>query len=335
MRPAPTVRTGAEARFLRDQYAQMAAGALVLIALALLTATWLARRWTQPLAAIQHATQRLAQGELTMRLPDEPSLAGRSDEIGDVMRNVNRMAEGLQQLEGARRRWLADISHELRTPLTVLRGDIEALHEGVRPLGPEAVAVLHEEVLRLNRLVEDLHLLAISDLQALPCHMQPDDALALLARLVRRYERRAQEAGLNLQLQGPEGLAELPVQWDARRIEQMLSNLLENSLRYTEAPGHLTLRLSMAAGLVTVDVEDSAPGVPAAMLPLLFEPLYRGDTARAQQPGGSGLGLAICAVIAKAHGGQVSASASALGGLCIRVTLPQWAGADPAARSRT
>lgn len=329
MRPAPLVRAGAEAHFLHDQYALIAAGGLGLIVLALLTATWLARRWTRPLAAVQEATQRLAQGELTVRLPDGPDLAGRSDEIGDVMRNVNRMAEGLQQLEGIRRRWLADISHELRTPLTVLRGDIEALHDGVRPLRPEAIAVLHEEVLRLNKLVDDLHLLAISDLQTLPCHMAADDALALVRRLHRRYEARACAAGLDLRLEVPDdqsALNVLTVQWDAGRIEQLLDNLMENSLRYTESPGQVRVRLSCVGAGVRVVVEDSAPGVPPAQRSQLFEPLYRGDAARRSGAGGSGLGLAICQTIAKAHGGRLAVSASALGGLCLTLDLPRSTG---------
>ena len=323
MRPAPVMHTGADARFLHDQYTLLAAGSLGLIALALITGTWLARRWTRPLEAVKEATQRLAQGELTVRLPDGPDLGGRSDEIGDVIRNVNRMAEGLQQLESARRRWLADISHELRTPMTVLRGDIEALHDGVRPLRPEAVAVLREDVLRLNRLVDDLHLLAISDLQTLPCQMADDDAVAMMQRLQRRYDRRATAAGLDLQLQVPDDMPALYVRWDASRIEQLLANLLDNSLRYTRAPGEVRMRLELSDTVVRMVVEDSTPGIPGGDLSLLFEPLYRGDAARHGESKGSGLGLAICRVIATAHDGELSAAASALGGLRLTLILPQ------------
>lgn len=335
MRPAAALKNGSEARFLRDQYTLIAAGSLGLIALALLTATGLARRWTQPLAAVQDATQRLAQGELTVRLLPGPSLADRSDEIGDVMRNVNRMAEGLERLDGARRRWLADISHELRTPLTVLRGDIEALQDGVRPLRLEAIGVLHEEVLRIGKLVDDLHLLAISDLRALPCHFAPVDACALLQRLTHRFEGRADAAGLTLSLQLPDSpaalamLEVLEVQWDADRIEQLLANLMENSLRYTDAPGLIKIHLQHADSTVRVRVEDSSPGVPLAQLLQLFEPLYRTDTARERTRGGSGLGLAICEAIAHAHGGHLDASVSTLGGVCITLTLPQRAKAQP------
>ena len=322
MRPSPIVRTGAEARFLRDQYILIAAGGLGMMVLALLTATWLARRWTRPLSAVKDATQRLAQGELTVRLGDDPTLAGRSDEIGDVVRNVNRMADSLQQMERARRRWLADISHELRTPLTVLHGDIEALRDGVRPLRPEAIAVLHEEVLRLNRLVDDLHLLAISDLQALPCHMADDDAVAMLERLMKRFQERASAAGLSLRLTLPAETRALTVRWDAGRIEQLLGNLLSNSLRYTHAPGEVRVALEHHGDRVRVVIDDTAPGVPSAQLSQIFEPLYRADSARNRASGGSGLGLAICQAIARAHGGTLEASASSLGGLRVTLELP-------------
>lgn len=326
MRPAPTVRTGAEGRFLADQYILMAAGGGGLMVLALITATWLARRWTKPLVAVQDATRRLAQGELSVRLPSVPSLAQRSDEIGDVIRNVNLMAEDLQKMEGARRRWLADISHELRTPLTVLRGDIEALHDGVRSLKPEAIGALHQEVLRLNRIVDDLHLLAIADLQSLPCHMADDDAVVLLHRLHERYENRARDAGLSLRFQVPDGLTSLYVFWDRGRIEQLMDNLLENSLRYTHAPGHILLRLEYFDHGVRLLVEDSPPGVSVELLAQIFEPLYQVDTSRSGSYRGSGLGLAICQVIAKAHGGQLIASASALGGLTFSLEIPQTSG---------
>ena len=143
--------------------------------LALGGALWLARQWVRPLLAVQAATARIAQGELDVRVPVE-----RGDEIGDVVRNVNAMAASLQRIEGARRRWLADLSHELRTPLTVLRGEIEALVDGVRQPGEAALRSLREDVLRLGRLVDDLHLLAMADLQALPCHFADADAVQIV-----------------------------------------------------------------------------------------------------------------------------------------------------------
>ena len=312
----PPASTAVDARFLRSQYSGIATVAAALMALALLLAWWLARRWVRPLAAIQTATGRIARGDLGVRLHLD-----RSDEIGDVVRNVNAMAESLQRLEGSRRRWVADISHELRTPLAVLRGEIEALTDGVRPLSQAAMQSLHEEVLRLGALVNDLHLLAMSDLKALPCQFAPVDAVVLLKGIQQRFATRAAAKGLQLSLDG--GAApQVSVQWDTARIEQLLGNLLENSLRYTDAPGKIACSLQRMGDQVILTVQDSAPGVKLADLPRLFDPLYRADAARSREAGGSGLGLAICQAIVQAHGGRITAGASELGGLAVRIALP-------------
>lgn len=316
LRPLAPAPDASEARFLRSQYLGIALLAGVLLLLALAGAVWLARQWVRPLHAMQEATARIAQGELAVRVG-----VVRGDEIGDLVRNVNAMAESLQRIEGARRRWLADLSHELRTPLTVLRGDIEALVDGVRPLTAQAVTMLREDVLRLGRLVEELHLLAIADLQPLPCHFGHADAAQIVREAVQRHARAAAEAGLVLQEMDVPAHA-VPVLWDATRIAQLLGNLLQNSLRYTDAPGTVAVSLQLLGERVQVCVDDTAPGVPDADLARVFEPLWRADPARGRHDGGSGLGLAICEAIAKAHGGHIRASASALGGLRIVAELP-------------
>jgi two-component system sensor histidine kinase BaeS len=316
MRPVPLVPDAVEAAFLHRQYLGIALLGSVLMALGLLAARGLAGRWIRPLLEIQDATARIARGQFTMRLP-----ATRGDEIGDLMRNVNSMAEGLQHLEGARRRWIAEISHELRTPLTVLRGEIDALADGVRPLTQEASASLREEVLRLGAMVDDLHLLAMADLNALPCYFQECDAVQLVQRVQQRFERRADTLGISLAIRTPhEGI--LPVYWDAQRMEQVLSNLIDNSLSYTDAPGSVRISIERHRDRVRMLVDDSKPGVPTADFGRLFDPLYRTDTARGRHRGGSGLGLAICAALVRAHAGRITASASELGGLSICVDMP-------------
>ena len=145
----------------------------------------------------------------------------------------------------------------------------------------------------------------------------------MLERLKVRFESRALAAGLNLHVQWPAHVIELRVHWDAGRIEQLMANLLENSLRYTHAPGQILVRLEFDEHIVRLVVEDSAPGVSDSHLPLLFEPLYRVDAARSYESGGSGLGLAICQVIANAHGGHMTVAGSGLGGLSLRLELPR------------
>ncbi len=324
---AAAVPDAVESRFLRTQYLGILAVALALVVLALASAWWVARRFVRPLLAVQDATARIARGEFDVRLAGSHHGTSRGDEIGDLVRNVNRMASGLQRLEGARRRWVADISHELRTPLAVLRGEIEALVDGVRPLRHEAMLSLREEVLRIGALVDDLHLLSMSDMNALPCHFAALDALPLMAHVAQRFQARAAAAGLTLSTELGATPA-LPVCWDRTRIEQLLSNLIENSLRYTDAPGRIVLAMTHDGERVLIDIDDSAPGVPAADLPRLFEPLYRADAARSRHRGGSGLGLAICEAIVRSHGGGITASLSALGGLHVRIELPVTAGAS-------
>jgi two-component system, OmpR family, sensor histidine kinase BaeS len=310
-----------DARFLRKQYLGITAVATALVLLALASAWWVARRWVRPLLAVQDATARIARGEFDVRLAGPQQGEGRADEIGDLVRNVNAMAEGLQRLEGVRRRWVADISHELRTPLAVLRGEIEALVDGVRPLGHEAVLSLREETLRIGALVDDLHLLAMSDLRALPCQFADFDVVPFVEQIVARFDSRAAAARLSLATDIGVAVAQ-PVCWDRARIEQLLVNLIENSLRYTDAPGRIVVALRLEGERIVIDVDDSAPGVPADDLPRLFEPLYRADAARSRHRGGSGLGLAICDAIVRSHGGRIDASVSALGGVRVRVDLP-------------
>jgi two-component system sensor histidine kinase BaeS len=238
-----------------------------------------------------------------------------------LIRDINSMAEGLEGLESARRRWIAEISHELRTPLTVLRGEIDALAEGIRPLNVEAVASLREEILRLGALVDDLHLLAMADLNALPCYFMEGDAVQLAQRVCQRFERRAIARGISLEIAAPDA-GSLPVYWDSQRMEQVLTNLLDNSVCYTDPPGRIRLSIERRQDRVWLRVDDSKPGVPTLELERLFDPLYRSDAARRRHRSGSGLGLAICAALVRAHAGRITAAPSELGGLSILVDMP-------------
>jgi two-component system sensor histidine kinase BaeS len=316
LKPVPTE---VEVRFLNTQYQSMVAVACVLLVIALGGAMWISGRWVRPLIEVQAATEKIAQGDFDTRLNTI-----RTDEIGDAMRNINQMAAGLKKLEGTRRQWIADMSHELRTPLTVLRGEIDALIDGVIMLTPQALLSLREEVLQLNALVDDLHLLAMSDLKALPCYFEEVDAACLLEGIVQRFALRATQLGLTLSLH-TELETSMIVRWDAKRIEQLLSNLIDNSLRYTDAPGQVLVRLrSGVENKMVMEVEDAAPGVSKSDLLRIFEPLYRADAARGRSNGGSGLGLAICEQIAKAHHGVIAAEASVLGGVLFHLELPRF-----------
>lgn len=323
-RPEPSDNE-ANARFLKRQFAGLAGLGLAMVAVAALLAIAVARRWMRPLAAAQAATHRLAQGEFDHRLP--PADGRWHDELDDLAQDLNRLAEGLQRLEGSRRRWVAELSHELRTPLTVMRGELDAVADGVRPLNAERLNSLRREVEWLTRLADDFALLARGDLRALPVHRQPTDPAALLAQTRARWAPRLEAAGLASDWQWPD----LPacVAADATRLQQVLDNLLGNALAYTQAPGRVAVqaqRQGAQAWCVTVD--DSPPGVlDTAERERLFEPLYRRDASRTRagqsgDDGGSGLGLSIARALVQAHGGSLRADASPLGGLRLVMELP-------------
>ena len=310
---------GVDANFLRRQYMGLAAVAVGVLLIALVLARWVAVRWARPLAEAQAAARRIAAGEFDVRLPTPREGAGAS-EIAGLHGDINAMAESLSRLESSRRRWIAELAHELRTPLAVLRGEVEALVDGIRPLDRPALVSLQEEVKRLSRLVEDFHLLATSELRALPCEFETVAPAALLQAAVERFTPRAKSLGLVVEAPLP---AVLPAaRWDGARISQLLANLLENSLRYTQPPGLVQLAARSLGAAIEIRVEDTPPGVPGDDLERLFDPLYRADPSRSRAFGGSGLGLAIARAIAQAHGGQLRAEASSLGGLAMVLTLP-------------
>ena len=309
--------TGADASatgFLREQLREIVWLSAGLILLSVLLASGLARHLLRPVAALRDVTARLARGEFEARAP----LLSR-DELAELALHVNAMAQALEQSERQRRQMLADMSHELRTPLTVIRGEIEALIDGIRKADPAALDSLHAEVLRLNKLVDELYQLALADAGDLQYDWQRVDLGALLLPVLERYRPRAAAAGLTLDWTLAQGLT---LEADAGRLTQVLINLLENSVRYTDSGGRIVLALARQDGIAELTVDDSAPGIPDGAHARVFERLYRVDGARSRERGGSGLGLAICKVLVEAHRGTVCALPSALGGVRTVVRLP-------------
>ncbi|MFO1251261.1 MAG: ATP-binding protein [Inhella sp.] len=316
--PRPEAPEVLDQRFLRRQLLGILGVGLLVAALAAALAWRLAGRWLRPLAEVQGASHRLAQGDFAVRLPRRN--APTRNEFDALVDDVNHLAEALQGLEASRRRWLAELSHELRTPLTVLRGELDAVRDGVRPLNSARLESLSTEVNRLRRLADDFHHLALADLQALPCEPLPLDPGALLQQLAERHRPALEAAGLRLEL----ALQPLPdrVRWDGERIVQVLDNLFANARAYTDAPGQLRLSAAHEGAGVRITLDDSPPGVPPALLPRLFDPLFRADPAR-QRGQGSGLGLSIARAWVQRHGGQIDASPSPLGGLRVSLWLPE------------
>jgi len=303
-------------RFVQEQKKAFALIALAMAGVAALLSIPLARQMVRRIRRLAEATHGLASGDFGIRVPAESS-----DELGQLARDFNTLALTLEKNEQARRQWVADISHELRTPLSVLRGEIEAIQDGIRPATPQAISALHGETMKLGRLVNDLYELSLSDLGALAYKRTDTDLAALLSQALDLY--RPEFAARQIALQADAAAGEqFPVFADPDRLHQLFANLLENSLRYTDPGGRLEVRIERRDRTAAVHFRDSGPGVPASEIPKLFDRLYRVEGSRSRATGGAGLGLAICRNIVEAHNGTIAAYPSPLGGLGVMVELP-------------
>lgn len=259
----------------------------------------LVRQITQPLAGLTAASSRIAQGDLTVRVPTQSH-----DELGRLATTFNQMATALETQEELRRNLMADVAHELRTPLAAIQGTVEALQDGIFPADAANLGIIHDEVLLLNRLVDDLRTLANAEAGKLTLHLRPINLGELAERQVVALRYRAVAAAVDVTLQQPLALPLLTA--DEQRLGQVLTNLLDNALRHTPAGGVITLTLAANATSVIITVTDSGEGIAPADLPHVFDRFYRADPARTRASGGSGLGLAIVRELVEAHGGAVT-----------------------------
>lgn len=301
--------------FVREQHHILIVTALCIAAGAALLSLPLSARMVRRIMTLAGATNRLASGQYDIRVETDSG-----DEMGQLARDFNRLAQTLESNEQLRRRWVADISHELRTPLAVLRGEIEAVQDGVRPLAPQTLEVLHGEILHLSRLVEDLYELSLADIGALTYRKQELDWAQLVGQMVESYREQLADHGVGLRFTAAE--QPMPLFGDQERLRQLLANLLQNTLRYTDEGGQLDVCLQAHGAGYHLRLADSAPGVPEEALPRLFDRLYRVEGSRNRAHGGAGLGLALCKSIVEAHSGTIEAAASSLGGLEITIDLP-------------
>lgn len=274
-----------------------------------------AQRLLVPVTPLLEATHRMAMGDYSVRAPTVGA-----DELARLAADLNRLADTLAHNDQLRRDLLADISHELRTPLSVLRGEIEAMEDGVRPLTQDALASLRVEVSLLAKLIDDLYELSLSDIGALTYQFAPVDMTERVATAVMAFRDWFEAKGITLTVHLPDAV--LTVDGDLHRLTQLLGNLFENSLRYTDGGGAVRVYLSSSGAQLRLEIEDSAPGVPDDALPRLFERLFRVEASRSRRSGGAGLGLALCKHIVEAHGGQIIARHSPLGGLALAIVLP-------------
>lgn len=305
-----------EITFRDRQYRLFCVAGCGILALTLLVSFFLSRHLLIPIRKLTQGARALASRQFRTRISVRSS-----DELAALASDFNIMAQAIEKYEKMRQQWLSDISHELRTPLAILMGEIEAMQDGIRGMNSESLNSLHSETVHLSRLVDHLHLLSLADSRNFSLKKNLLNPLHILRQTVHAFQTRLNQRKIQVRFDSEES-KDILLEGDADCLRQLFSNLLENTVRYTESPGSLKIRAAYSGTGLTIDFEDSGPGVPEESLGRLFDRLYRVDKSRSRALGGTGLGLAICKEIVESHGGTVRAANAASGGLRIEIVFP-------------
>lgn len=297
-----------------------AAVAVVVIAGLLIAAALLGRfafRTFRSVSDLVNSTGRLSEGDYSVRMSPSPSAAFRP-----ATEAFNRMAERLERSDDLRRRLLADVGHELRTPLTIMRGELEAVADGVREVDDDEIRRLLDDVAAMERLLDDLETLSTTEAGVLRLDREPIDVVELADVVAGRFRTNAQGRGVTLSVTpevGPGSAIEAEV--DPHRIGEVVANLVANALRAVTEGGRIDVRVSRGQvgdeASVVIEVADDGAGIPADQLDAVFDRFHKGSESN-----GSGLGLTISRGLVEAHGGTIVAMSDVGAGTTMTVTLP-------------
>jgi len=294
--------------------------ALVALAAAVLLSTLAASRLTRAVRLVTDAARRMASGDLATR-----TRAAGSDEVAELGRALDRLAEELSRLESIRRDFVANASHELRTPVSSVRSAAETLRAGALR-DPEAAGrfleIVERNAERLDRLIADLLDLSRIESRESKLDLEPVEVASVAAHVLGHFRERVERKRIRLEWVPPSG--ELPrVRADRRALEQVLTNLVDNAVKYCPEAAEIRVRAASDGDRVRVSVEDNGPGIEAKHLPRLFERFYRVDAGRSRELGGTGLGLSIVKHLVEAMGGAVGVESAPGKGSTFSFTLPR------------
>lgn len=268
------------------------------------------RRFTAPVGDLVEAAGRIQAGDYGVRVDERGP-----PEVRSVARAFNAMTERLEATENQRRSFLADVTHELRTPLSIIRGQAEGIADGVYPGDATHLAPILDAAHTMERLVDDLRTLALSETGSLDLAREPVDIAGLVNESAASFTPQAEAREVALHQDVPAGLP--AVFADPVRIRGVLGNLLANGIAHTPAGGSVTIRAQRSGDYLTVTVSDTGEGISADLLPWIFDRFVKGPGSP-----GSGLGLAIARDLVQAHGGIITAESRPGAGTTVRFTLP-------------
>ena len=276
-----------------------------------------ARNLTNPIRSLQQAAQRISGGDLAVKV--DPRVSRRSDELGDLGRDFDRMSAQIGQLLATQKRMLRDISHELRSPLARLQIALELARKASDDKGEAEHNRIEKEAIRLDELIGQVMSLVRMEDQSGDVEKEPQDIQALLQDVVENASFEASNGGKSVTLKAPGSLV-LSINFEL--IYSAIENIVRNALRYTAPDSEVEIKMEVLVQEVRIRVRDHGPGVSNEALDHLFEPFYRETPARERASGGYGLGLAISAHAIRLHHGSIAARNAEDGGLEVEVTLP-------------
>lgn len=286
--------------------------AAVALAAALLVSTYVVVRLTRPLAAMANAARRFAAGERTAR-----AAVKAPGELGEVAGALDAMADEVVRAEQVRRSLAADVAHELRTPLAALQAGLEELRDGLQQPDAERLGLLHDQSLRLGRVVQDLADLSAAESAAMSLHPVATDLAQVARGALATLRPHFDAAGVQVR---DDITTAIPTYADPDRLHQAIANLLTNAARYCRPGDRVNVRAYTDGAAAVVQVADTGPGISADELPRVFDRLWRGRQSRGVA--GSGIGLAVARELITAHGGSISAESPPSGGTTMTIRLP-------------
>jgi len=295
---------------------RVAVGGLFFLGLSVVGGAFLSRQALRPVAQSIQTAKRLKPSNLSERLPR----TGAGDELDELAGTINDLLDRLAAYHAQIIRFTADASHELRSPLGAMRAAVEVVLNQPREPGVyrEVLSSLGEQCERLTALVNGLLLLARADAGEMIVRLTPHDLSALATDVAEMYEPLAEELGIQFHFECDSPVS---VVGDPARLRQLVTNLVDNAIKFTEPGGSVTLRVEEAGGDARLVVEDTGVGIAPGHLPHVFERFYQADSARSL--GGSGLGLSICRWIVEAHGGSIEATSESGSGSTFVAVLPR------------
>ena len=305
-------------RFLASVRMGVLVSAVVVAALGLLLGSLILAGLTRPLRELTAAAEAVAAGDL-----NAPVTAGSHDEVATLAQAFSSMRDALAEAERQRQRMFRDIAHELRTPVAVLRGEIEAMVDGVYEVNKANLQSLQQEIEVLDRLVSDVRTISSMDGADFGVVRAPTEIPALLETVRISFQKQAAERGIRIEVQTDPELPTVP--GDEERLMQVFGNLVLNAVRHSQTADRIILqarRTYPPADGVEITVTDNGRGIPEAEREAVFERLYRVDPARSRSTGGAGLGLSLARRIVEAHAGTITAADVDGGGARITVFLP-------------